>query len=223
MSNHEGEFPSARATCYACRKPKMTCYCADLKPVASRPRIVILMHPLEARHPVGTGRMAHRSLSNSHLWVGKEFGEGSELIQLLRDPVVQPLLLFPGPKSLDLSKLSSEQKDALLNSKREPVIIVLDATWSLAKKMLRLSPELQRIQRVSFAADSRSRFLVRKQPQPECLSSLEAIHRVLTIVDETNSRSYDGMLEAFEKMVAKQIAYGKATALQVPVSEASLA
>jgi DTW domain-containing protein YfiP len=168
------------------------------------------MHPLEARHPVGTGRMAHRCLSNSKLWVGKEFGEGSELVQLLRDPAVQPLLLYPGPGSLDLSKLSSEQKTTLLESKREPVIIVLDATWSLAQKMLRLSPDLQKVQRVSFAPEKHSRFLVRKQPRPECLSSLEAIHRMLTILDESRASGYyDGMLEVFDRMVAKQLAYGE--------------
>jgi len=194
-----------RPTCYTCRKPRVSCYCDDLRPVTSRPRIVILMHPLEARHPVGTGRLAHRCLENSRLWVGVGFDDQSELARLVRDPAVNPLLLFPGPESVDLATILPEKRAQMLDPGREPVVIVIDATWSIANKMLRLSPVLQEIPRVSFTPASRSQFLVRRQPRPECLSSLEAIHRVLCLLDEPER--YDGMIRVFESMVSKQLAF----------------
>ena len=178
-----GVSPAARAYCHSCRKPQVTCYCADLRPVSSRPRVVILMHPLEARHAVGTGRMAHRCLSNSKLWIGERFGPESELAALLRDPGVSPMLLFPGSDSLALDGLPDGDRSRVLNPAREPVLIVLDATWSLAKKMLRQSSALEGVPRVSFSPAGKSGFLVRRQPRPECLSSLEAIHRVLSLLD----------------------------------------
>ena len=186
-----------RSYCYSCRKPQVTCYCAELAPMASRPRAVILMHPLEARHPVGTGRMAHRCLSNSRLWVGTHFDHDSELARLIEDPGVLPLLLFPGPGSVDLACVPTLE--------REPVIIVLDATWHLAQKMLHHSPILKSLPRVSFSPDAPSRFLIRRQPRAECLSSLEAICRVLEL--SGNPEPVGPMLRVFDRMVAQQLAY----------------
>lgn len=194
-----------RPTCYTCRKPQVSCYCKELHPVSSRPRIVILMHPLEARHPVGTGRLAHRCLQNSKLWVGTRFDERSELASLIRDPGVNPLLLFPGAESLSLDALDDGKRSELLDPAREPVVIVLDATWSIANKMLRQSPVLQGIPRVSFGPGPRSGFLVRRQPRPECLSSLEAIHRVLCLLDRPDH--YAEMIRVFESMVSRQLSF----------------
>src|SRR5690349_2802809 len=98
------EKNSGRARCWSCRKPALTCYCATLAPFASRPRFVILMHPLEAKHPVGTGRMAHRILENSQLFVGVDFTRHAEVNAILNDPGLAPMLLFPGPKSTCLTE-----------------------------------------------------------------------------------------------------------------------
>ena len=189
--------------------------------MASRPEIVILMHPLEARHPVGTGRMAHRCLSNSKLWVGSQFQEGSEFVSWVRHPEIQPFLLFPGKASRDLSVLSHFEKREFLDAARRPVVIILDATWDLAQKMLHHSPELQRMPRVSFAPEAKSRFLIRKQPRPECLSSIEAIHRVLSLLDD--SQSYDGMLRVFDRMVQRQLEFAQKTPRIVQGIEQALA
>ena len=192
----------ARPTCYACLRPQMACYCAELAPMESRPRIVILMHPLEARHPIATGRLAHRALSNSSLLVGAEFGPHSEAARIVADPSVLPLLLFPGPESQPLDDGGGRAiLDECDSREIEPVIFVLDATWSLARKMLHRSPVLQQIRRVSFRAGARSRFLVRRQPAPECLSSLEAIDRVL----RSFGGGLDGALSIFHRMVEFQL------------------
>jgi len=194
-----------RPYCFLCRKPKVACYCAELVPVATRPRIVILMHPLEARHRVGTGRLAHRSLANSHLWIGTQFGADSEVAGLIADPGLKPLLLYPGNGSVDLARITSEQRKEYFGGEREPVVIILDATWSLARKMLHHSPLLQRIPRVAFEAGERSRFMVRKQPSEECLSSIEAIHRVLCLAgDAAQQESLAPMMRLFDQMVAWQ-------------------
>ena len=51
----------------------MNCYCALIEPFDSVPRFVILTQPREAKHRFGTGRMAHRCLSNSLLLEGVDF------------------------------------------------------------------------------------------------------------------------------------------------------
>lgn len=204
--------PAYREPCLLCRKPKLSCYCEQLPmPLATKPRFVILMHPLEAKHPIGTGRMAHRCLANSELWINRNFADDARVHALLNDPKISPLLLFPGPASRDISALSQQERVTLVTAEREPVVIVLDGTWNLAKKMLHHSPNLQQIPRICFTPPRLSRFLVRKQPNEQCFSTLEAIHEILTLTDPTRREGepapYDHLLDVFDQMVAKQLAY----------------
>lgn len=200
-----------REFCLECRKPKLTCYCSSLKPIHTKPRFVILMHPLEAKHPVGTGRMAHRVLSNSELWVGTDFQNSKSLQSLLSDPKVHPMLLFPGPQSCDLSQLTENSRSELLPSDKEAVVIVLDGTWHLAKKMLYRTPRLQTLPQISFTPTRPSRFIVRRQPHDLCFSTIEAIHEVLTLMSADQSQSeppeQDVLLEIFDEMVKKQLSF----------------
>lgn len=197
-----------RTPCLKCRKPPVTCYCSTIAPFASAPRMVILMSPQEAKHPVGTGRMAHQCLSNSLLLEGAQFADSQKVEELLRDPKIFPMLLFPGPRSHNLSKLSREQRDELHPSERELVIIVLDATWTHAKQMLHRSPNLQALPRICFTPPHLSRFLVRKQPHDHCFSSIEAIHHIIDLMGPKNpERPHDHLIDVFERMVRQQLSF----------------
>jgi DTW domain-containing protein len=202
-----------RPRCWQCRKARVCCYCSDLEAFESHPRFVILIHPLEAKHPVGTGRMAHQSLSNSVLWQGQNFSDFAPLNHLLSDPKIFPVLLFPGEGSLNITEAPAHQQ--LLNAKtgdRELVVIVLDATWTLAKKMLRQTPALQALPKISFTPTKISGFVVRKQPASYCYSTIEAIHEVLRLLDSADHsiRQRESLMYVFTKMVARQVAYQEA-------------
>jgi DTW domain-containing protein YfiP len=209
----KAELPDARLArpyCVQCRKPGVSCYCEHVERYSTRPRIVILMHPLEAKHPVGTGRMAHRCLENSHLWIDFSFTHSAPLNALLANPKLYPILLFPNQGSRNLSIMSHGERGNFLPADREPVIIVLDATWEIAKKMLHLSPNLQTLPRICFTPPRPSGFLVRKQPHGGCFSTIEAIHETLSLLDPdrgSGARPYDHLLQIFDAMVAKQLSF----------------
>ncbi|MEO6459969.1 MAG: tRNA-uridine aminocarboxypropyltransferase [Bdellovibrionota bacterium] len=197
-----------RTPCLKCRKPPITCYCKTITPFASTPRLVILMSPQEVKHPVGTGRMAHQCLSNSTLLEGAQFTDSPKVEALLKDPTIFPMLLFPGPKSHNLSNLDRSARHALCPEGKELVIIVLDATWTHAKQMLHRSPNLQAIPRISFTPPHLSRFIVRKQPHEHCFSSIEAIHQIIELMGPDNrARPHDHLLEVFDKMVSLQLSF----------------
>ncbi len=197
-----------RARCHKCKKPEITCYCAELRPFESHPRIVILMHPLEFKHPIGTGRLAHNCLANSKLWVGADFANSKKLASLLNDPGILPTLLFPNQGSSDLSTMALAERQSFFSSDKQSVLIILDATWHLAKKMLYRTPELQKIPRVCFTPKELSRFIVRKQPNPQCYSTIEAVHEVLQLLsDPTTPAAHEHLLEVFQKMIAKQLSF----------------
>ncbi len=144
-------------------------------------RFVLLMHPKEYKQEkAATGRLTHLCLARSEIHVGVGFEEHEEVRALLRDPGLHPVLLYPGPTALNLTR--GDLRPADLGGRRL-VVILLDATWTLGRKMLRLSPSLQRLPRIMFTPETRSRYLIKQQPHPSCLSTLEATHETLLALE----------------------------------------
>lgn len=89
------------------------------------------------------------------------------------------------------------------------LVVLLDATWSGARKMLRLSKSLQRLPRIMFTPRSGSRYVIKQQPQEGCLSTLEATHELLTVLETSGLDRYPHptqLLEVFARMQDFQIA-----------------
>ena len=57
-----GSFPAAQ-TCPNCRKPSALCVCAAIAPIATRAALLILQHPQEQDHVLGTADLAHRQFA----------------------------------------------------------------------------------------------------------------------------------------------------------------
>lgn len=211
-----------REMCYRCFRPKGACLCADITPMATRTRFVLLMSPKEFKEEkAATGRLTHLCLPNSEIMMGKSFGDDGRVRALLEDPGHHPVLLYPGKEAVNLSEqsaVSGEQTGsggaAIEGLRRELaakrlVVFVLDATWSGARKMLRLSPCLQRLPRVMFTPSAPSRYVIKQQPQEGCLSTLEAVHELLLALERHGLDRYERpeqLLALFKKMQDHQIA-----------------
>lgn len=195
--------------CYRCFWPKEQCWCPSIRPMATRTRFVFLMHPKEFKEEkAGTGRLTQLCLENSEKHMGVCFDEHPEVRALLEDPRWFPALLYPGGgdvRNLDAGGLHLEEL-----GERRLLAILLDGTWSCARKMLRMSPSLQRLPRLSFTPRTAvSRFVIKQQPQIGCLSTLEATHELLLALERAGLDSYSDpqqMLGLFERMQAFQIA-----------------
>lgn len=197
-------IPSSRKYCSRCQKPLSTCYCETLHPFAPRARFVILIHPLERWRGIATGRMAHLSLSNSLLIEGVDFSQHPQVKALLDDPAKSCFVLAPGIRSVDLSRMTEPERLGLLPPEREPVIFVIDGTWSQARQMLRKSVNLQSLPRLCFSPSTPSGFLVRKQPAAHCYSTIEAIHTCLRLLGDPQTERHDQLLVSFSFMVEQQ-------------------
>ena len=172
----------------------------------TRTRFVLLMHPKEAKkEKAGTGRLTHLTLANSEIVVGTEFENSAPVSRLIEDPANHVVLLYPGEQAINLSVDGAES--ALPHGKRL-VVLVLDATWSCARKMLRLSPRLQRLPRIMFTPSAPSRFVIKQQPIEGCLSTLESVHEVLLALQRSGRDDYERptqLLELFDAMQQFQI------------------
>jgi DTW domain-containing protein len=214
--------------CYRCYLPARHCWCGSITPMRTRTKFVILMHPYEfKRIKANTGRLTHLCLADSELHIGENF-DGHEAVQaLINDPRNYPVLLYPGRDAINLSaKPGAEgggQGDSIAEGaaagaalhslraqldQRRLVVFLLDATWRLVRPMLRLSASLQRLPKVMFTNAAPSRYIIKRQPEPGCLSTLEATHELLLALDRTGLDHYampEQMIDLFMRMQRFQI------------------
>jgi DTW domain-containing protein YfiP len=174
--------------------------------MATRTKFVFLMHPKEYKQEkAATGRLTHLCLANSELHVGVEFDRDETVQALLNDPRHFPVLLYPGETARNLSQ-GALRGDEI--GGRQLVVLLLDGTWSCARKMLKLSPSLQRLPRIMFTATDHSRYVIKQQPQPGCLSTLEATHELLLALEQSGLDRYaqpEQLLGLFDRMQRFQI------------------
>jgi DTW domain-containing protein YfiP len=200
-----------RESCLVCMRPGDHCYCGTIHSFDPNIKFVILIHHLEDRRPIATGRMSHLLLKNSELILGQDYSHHKRIDNLINDKNYYPVILYPGFASRNLSQMSLEQRADLFPTDKKLMIFVIDGTWNTANKMVR-SQNLFDLPRVCFTPQEPSKFRVRKQPKAECYSTLEAIHQTIELVGsgqgfDLHSRLHDNLLNSFEWMVNKQFAY----------------
>ena len=131
--------PQFRVLCATCLQPGLTCYCVHVRKFDPRLRFVILIHPLEFRRRIATGRMASLCLEQSRLLPGYNYAHNETVNAILADPSLYPVILYPGRGSTNLSELPATARAAVFPADKEPVIFVIDGTWATAKRMLKRS------------------------------------------------------------------------------------
>jgi DTW domain-containing protein YfiP len=203
---HIEQQPQFRRICLTCLQPQICCYCAHIKRFDPKIEFVILIHPLEVRRRVATGRMSHLCLENSHLVHGHDYTKNEYVNDLLNDPDRYNVILYPGRQSQNISTLKNEERMALFPKDKKLTIFVIDGTWMTAKKMIKHSHNINKLPRICFTPPRLSNFRVRKQPNDNCFSTIEAIHHTIELLGTTN-REHDKLLYVFDSMVDLQLEY----------------
>jgi DTW domain-containing protein YfiP len=155
-------------TCARCLYQAHVCLCASIPTVANATRIVIIRHHLERHRSSNTGRLAHLALANSEI---VDYGDGPPELPALDGayllyPLGQPVQSVPAPPPRQL--------------------VVLDATWSQARRMYRKLTGVRGLPILHVADDDRAPKPVarlRASPAPGYVSTIEAIARALRMLD----------------------------------------
>ena len=195
-----------RDFCYKCFRPKESCVCGVLKPFDPGIKFVFLMHPKEAkRQRTGTGRIAHAGLLDSEIIMGIDFTKNKRLCQLLRDPQYYPVLLYPAKDAWTAKKEGLKQE---LNG-RKLLAIIIDSTWFCSKKMIALSTNIMALPKLSFAGLYSSIFTFKREPHPECVSTIETCYYLIKEFRENKIIGMEGdpesLMDAFKMMIKFQL------------------
>jgi len=166
------------------------------------------MHPKEyKKEKSGTGHITNLQLENSEIIVGVDFTNNKRVNDILAKENSTSFLLYPGKDNFNLSLREHSETNDFMG--HHPHIFILDGTWPCARKMLKLSTNLQKLKRVSFDNTIKSKFIIKQQPESLCLSTIESVYTVINLLKAANLEQCEtkDFLIPFEKMIAHQLDY----------------
>jgi DTW domain-containing protein YfiP len=165
-----------------------------LPAVSPRTRVVILQHPREARLAICSAWLCHLALTGSELVQGIRFDDHPRVRELSGAPGTA--LLFPGPGSTPAGAAAASPPTTLL---------VIDGTWPQAVKMLRASPRVAALPRISIVAATPSGYAgLRAEPEEGHLATIDAVAEALSALEGDPGR-YAPMRAAFRRSVELQL------------------
>lgn len=185
-----------RAVCYRCHKPTITCICSTLPRVDNRTPVLVLQHPRERLHPIGTARFARLGLSNSRVEVAWNAAAREDV-----PPAWVPegaALLYPAHNARELRDLPAGEHPKAL--------VVLDGTWSTVRTLYRDKRWLHALPHYRFSPSAPGRYRLRREPQADYVSTIEAIVEALRIL-EPETAGFAELLSAFDAMIDRQLSF----------------
>lgn len=175
--------------CQDCYLPAPVCLCSEITPIPCGIEVVVLRHALERRRNSNTGRLVGAALAGSKVL---DYAVANE--------------------PLDLSVLA-RAGTALLYPRQGPVaspfptrIILLDASWSQARRMAQRIPELRGMPTLSLTAPTAVIPRMREGKSPEQMSTAESAIAALRLLGEEEAA---GHLESLLRELVRRFALPK--------------
>ncbi len=152
------------------------------------------MHDVEALKPSNTGWLVADLVRDTSAFGWLRTAVDPALPALLEDPRWQPYLVFPGEYAAPGRVLEAPRAEA----GKRPLFVLLDATWSEARKMFRKSPYLDRLPVLSLRPEQLSRYRLRRSRRDDHLCTAEVAALCLELAgDSAAATALDAYLEVF--------------------------
>jgi len=153
--------PDLSRRCPGCFFPPDRCLCGEAPRVENRIRVFMLRHWQERVRTTNSGRWAALSLSRCEI---VDHAVPGAPLDFSRIPVERAAVLFPSP-------------GGGIPSPPPETLVILDATWAQARRMLQRIPALQTLPRVSLPG-----FVAERLREPTVkggMSTIEALAQAL--------------------------------------------
>jgi len=149
--------------CAGCRLIPSHCMCALRPAVSTRAAVCLIMAEFEPLKPSNTGWLIADVVPQTYAFGWSRMDVDPALLALLADPQWQPCVVFPGEFAEPgrvATELPPDASDAAPG--RRPLFILLDGTWSEARKIFRKSPYLDGYPVLSLQPGQLSRYRLRR-------------------------------------------------------------
>jgi hypothetical protein len=173
--------------CQHCRLALSHCLCAWRPRIEAQAAVCLLMHDVEALKPSNTGWLIADVVADTWAFGWLRTAVEPELPALLNDPQWQPYLVFPGEYAAPERVVS----EVTVAPGKRPLFVLLDATWTEARKMFRKSPYLDSLPVLSLQPEQLSRYRLRRSTRDEHLCTAEVAALCLELAGD--QRAADGL------------------------------
>lgn len=155
--------------CPRCRVASAYCLCPWTPHVATQAGMCLVMHDIEALKPTNTGWLIADVVPDTFAYGWSRVDVDARLEALLADPQWQPYVVFPGEYAEPGRVVEAVEPQP----GKRPLFILLDATWTEARKMFRKSPYLDHLPVLSLQPEQLSRYRLRRSTRAEHLCTAE--------------------------------------------------
>lgn len=165
--------------CTCCGLSDSFCICAELKPLALKTRVDLLVHYKELKRTSNTGSLISSVLKNQKIWVRGEKNNALDHKKVL-DENCSPVLLFPS----DEATVATTKSLTILSQNKPLQVLVPDGNWRQASKVHYRVSDFNHVPRVTLPGAETDRVdLLRKETKAEGMSTLEAIAYLLGLIE----------------------------------------
>ncbi|MEP6503595.1 MAG: tRNA-uridine aminocarboxypropyltransferase [Betaproteobacteria bacterium] len=165
-----------RERCAGCRLVPSHCMCALRPAVPTRAGVCLVMADIEALKPTNTGWLIADVVADTFAFGWARTEVDPALLALLADPQWQPYVVFPGEYAAPERVVHEVVAPGVQGGKR-PLFVLIDATWTEARKMFRRSPYLDGFPVLSLQPEQVSRYKLRRSRRDDhfCTSEVAAL------------------------------------------------
>jgi len=163
--------------CTNCRINNYFCVCSELSTVSLQTNVSLIVHVSELNLTSNTAQFVEKILLDK----AEIFIRGRVNDTFVADPILarsgRPLFLFPDEESLELNDHFKQVHPGPYH------LIVPDGNWNQAKRVKKREAKFDGIPTVRLPAGLIGEYKLRKAPQPEWVSTFEAVAYALGILE----------------------------------------
>ena len=181
-----------RERCEGCRLVLSHCLCALRPSVTTHAGVCLLMADIEPLKPSNTGWLVADVVTDTFAFGWARTETDPAILTLLRDPQWQPYVVFPGEyaapervvHTVGLPDPTPTDTDTDRATAKRPLFILLDGTWSEARKIFGRSPYLAALPVLSLQPDRISEYKLRRSRRDDHFCTSEVAAMCLALAGE---------------------------------------
>lgn len=173
--------------CEGCRLPATHCLCALRPCLNTHAGVCLLMADIEPLKPSNTGWLIADVVRDTWAFGWARTEVSPQLLALLADPQWQPYVVFPGEFAPPERVVQQMAPECQVGAAKRPLLVLLDATWTEARKMFRKSPYLDSLPVLSLHSEQISRYRLRRSKRDDHFCTAEVGAMCLELAGDTHA------------------------------------
>jgi len=176
--------------CPECHLLTCACLCGKVPRIKTEALFFLLVHSREVSKGSNTGHLLLNALINCEYDIWSRVEPPKKLMLYLKNQNHQPYLVFSADENQSILASAHDllEGQVKINTTR-PLYILIDATWQQARKMVRQSPYLKALPRISLKGIQKSHYRLRRNQQAGGMSTCEAAINLLQEACELDNAS----------------------------------